>query len=94
MNIIILINVLLVKNLLTEEVKSNHKSRKYKIGHRVKIIKYKNIFIKGCTKNWWKEISVIDSVLNIILWTYKMQYLNRETVIGSFSEKEILLSTL
>ena len=75
MNIIILINVLLVKNLLTEEVKSNHKSPKYKIGHRVKITKY-----KSCTKNWWKEISVIDSVLNIILWTYKMQYLNRETL--------------
>ena len=58
---------------------------------------YKNIrntFSKGCTKNWSKEILIIDSVLNSILWNYKIKYLDGEKVMGSLQEKELLLSKL
>ena len=36
---------------------------KFEVGDRVRITKYKNIFSKGCTINWSREIFVIDSVM-------------------------------
>ena len=36
---------------LTKEIDTNPISPKFKVGNRVRIIKYKNIFSKGCTKN-------------------------------------------
>ena len=51
-------------------------------------------FSKGYSDNWWKEIFVIDSVLQINPWTYKIKDLNEEKIIGSFYEKELLLSKL
>ena len=63
---------------LTEETKKNPKTLKFKANDRVRINKYKNIFIKGHTKNWSREIFVIDSVLKIIRWTFKIKYFNQE----------------
>ena len=37
---------------------------------------------------------MIDSVLKTNPWTYTMKDVNRETIIGSFYEKELLLSKL
>ena len=37
---------------LTEDFKLSHKAPKFKVGDRVRIIKYKNIFSKGYIKNW------------------------------------------
>ena len=51
-------------------------------------------FGKGYSDNWWKEIFVIDSVLQINPWPYKIKDLNEEKIIGSFYEKELLLSKL
>ena len=56
----------------------SHKTHKFKVGDRVRITKYKNIFSKGYTENWTKEIFVIDSELKTNPWTYKTKYLNRE----------------
>ena len=57
------------------------------------MIKYKNILDN--TENWSnKKIFVIDSVLKTKPWTYKVKDLNRETIIGSFYEKELLLNKL
>ena len=39
-------------SVLTEEFKSSYKALKFKVGYRVRITKYKNIFSKGYTKNW------------------------------------------
>ena len=41
-----------------------------------------------------EEILVSDSVLETNPWTYKIKDLNGEKVIGSFYEKELLLSIL
>ena len=71
---------------------TNSKSPNFKVGVRFKIIKYRNIFSKGYTENWSKEIFVIDSVLKTNLWAYKIKDLNREKIIGSYYEKELLLS--
>ena len=48
---------------LTEEIETDHESPKFKVGDRVAITKYKNIFSKGYTKNWSLEIFAINSVL-------------------------------
>ena len=38
---------------------SNEKDLKCKVGDRVRISKYKNIFAKGYTPNWSEEIFVV-----------------------------------
>ena len=38
---------------------TNDKDPKFKVGDRVKISKYKNIFAKGYTPNWSEEVFVI-----------------------------------
>ena len=79
---------------LTEKIETNSKAPKFKVNDRVRITKYKNIFSKGYTENWSREIFIIDSVLKTNSWTYKIKDLNGEKIIGSFYEKELLLSKL
>ena len=77
---------------LTEEIESSQKPTTFEIGDRVRIAKYKNIFSKGYTKNWSIEIYVIDSALKTNPWTNNIKNLNGKALIGSFFEKELLLS--
>ena len=56
----------------------------------MRIIKYKNIFSKGYTENWSREILIIDSILKNNSQTDTIKDLNREKIIGSFYEKELL----
>ena len=42
--------------------KINNKDPKFKVGERVRISKYKNIFAKGHTPNWSEEVFVIKKV--------------------------------
>ena len=81
-------------SVLTEEIETHLKAPKFKVGERVMIIKYKNIISKGYTNNWSRGILVIDSVLKTNSWTYKTKYLNGETIIGSFYEKDLLLKKI
>ena len=75
-----------------ENIETNPKASKFNVSDRVRIKKYKNIFSKGYTENWSREIVIIDSVLKTNPWTYKMKDLNREKIIESFYEKELLQS--
>ena len=52
------------------------------------------IFSVKVTYNWSREILIIDSVLKTNPWTYEIKNLNREKIIGSFYEKELLLIIL
>ena len=47
----------------------NNKNPKFKVGDRVRISKYKNIFAKGYTLNWSEEVFVIKKVKNTVPWT-------------------------
>ena len=76
----------------TENTETNPKAPKFKVNDRVRITKYKNTFSKGYTENWSKEIFIINCVLKTNSWTYKIKELNREKIIGSFYEKELLRS--
>ena len=47
---------------LTEEIESNYKAPKFKVGDRVRTTKYQIIFSKGYFQNWSRKVFVIDSV--------------------------------
>ena len=67
----------------------NNKDPKFKVGDHVRISKYKNIFAKGYTPNWSEEVFVIKKVKNTAPWTYVVNDLNGEEIIGTFYEKEL-----
>ena len=65
------------------------KDPKFNAGDHVRISKYKNIFAKGYTPNWSEEVFVIKKVKNTVPWTYVINDLNGEEIIGTFYEKEL-----
>ena len=67
----------------------NNKDPKFKVGDYVRISKYKNIFAKGYMPNWSEEVFAIKKVKNTISWTYVINDLNGEEIIGTFYEKEL-----
>ena len=67
----------------------NDKDPKFKVGDHVRISKYKNIFAKGYTPNWSEEVFVIKKVKNTVPWTYVINDLNGEEIVGTFYEKEL-----
>ena len=69
--------------------KINYKDTTFKVGDRVRISKYKNIFAKGYTPNWSEEVFVIKKVKNTVPWTYVINDLNGEEIIRTFYEKEL-----
>ena len=67
----------------------NDKDLKFKIGDHVRISKYKNIFAKEYTPNCSEEDFVISKIKNTIPWTYVINDLNGEEIIGTFYQKEL-----
>ena len=63
-------------------------SPKFKVGKDFRISKYKNIFAKVYTPNQSEEF-LINEVKNTIPWTYVINNLNGEEIIGAFHEKEL-----
>ena len=70
-------------------LEKSNKDSKFKIGHHVRISKYKNIFAKGYTPNLSEEVFVLTKVQNTVPWKYVMNDLNNEEIIGAFYEKEL-----
>ena len=72
---------------LTEKIEANSKAPKFKVNDRVRITKYKNVFIKGYTENWSEEILIIESLLKTNPQTYKIKDLKGEKIIGGLIKK-------
>ena len=68
---------------------SNEKGPRFKVGDRVKISKYKNVFAKGYTQNWSEEVFVVSKIKNTVSLTYVINDVNGEPITGSFYEKEL-----
>ena len=49
-------------------------------------------FKTNCKTHWSRKIFINDSVLKTNPWTFKLKDLTGEKLIGSFYEKELLLS--
>ena len=68
---------------------NNKEEPKFEIGDHVKILKYKNIFVKYYVPNWSEEVFVIKKVKNTAPWTKVISDLNGEEIVGTFYEKEL-----
>ena len=67
----------------------NEKDSKFKVGDRVRISRYKNIFAKGYAPNWSSEIFIVDKINDTVSYTYNLKDLNDEEIIGSFYDKKL-----
>ena len=52
-------------------------------------MQHKSIFAKGYTPSWSEEDFVIKKVKNTVPWTYVINDLNGDDIIGTFYEKEL-----
>ena len=69
----------------------NEKDSRFKVGDKVGD---KNIFAKGYTSNWSKEIFIVDKINDTVPYTYNLKDLNGEEIIGSFYDKELQITIL
>ena len=65
----------------------NDKDPEFEVGDHVRIFKYKNNFSKGQTPNWAEEVFVVSKIKNAVPWTYVINDLNGEEIVGKFYEK-------
>jgi len=66
------------------------KKPKFKIGDKVRISRWKNIFSKGYLQNYTTELFTISNVLNTSPITYKIKDWNDEEIEGIFYEPELV----
>ena len=71
------------------EKEVNDKDPKFQVGDYVRISKYKDIFAKGYTPNWSEEVFITSKIKNTVPWTYVINDLNGEEIIGTFYGKEL-----
>ena len=67
----------------------NEKDSRFKVGDRDRTSRYKNIFAKGYTPNWSKEIFIVDKINYTVPYKYNIKDLNGEEIIGSFYDREL-----
>ena len=72
----------------------NEKRSRFKVRDRVRISKFKNIFAKGYTPNWSREIFIVNKINDTVPYTYNIKDLNDEEIIGSFYDRELQKSIL
>ena len=68
---------------------SNEEDPKFKAGDHVRISKFKDIFAKGYKPNWSEEVFIVKKIKITAPWTYEINDLHGEEIIGSFYEKEL-----
>ena len=54
----------------------------------MRISKYETIFAKWYMPNWSEEVFIIKKIKNTVPWTYVINDLNSQEIIGAFYEKE------
>ena len=72
----------------------NKKGARFNVGDTVRISKFKDIFAKGYTPNWSKEIFTVNKINDTVQYTYNLKDLNDEEIIGSFYDRELQKSKL
>ena len=72
----------------------NEKRSRFKVGDRVRISAFKNIFAKGYTPNWSKEIFIVNKINDTVPYMHNIKDLNDKEIIGSFYDRELQKSIL
>ncbi|XP_015123511.1 uncharacterized protein LOC107045691 [Diachasma alloeum] len=67
----------------------NTKKIKFKVGDKVRVSKYKNVFQKGYTPNWTTEIFTISQVVKTNPVTYKLTDYEDNPIEGGFYQEEL-----
>ena len=67
----------------------NKEGLQFKVGHLVRISKYKNIFAKGYIPNWSEQVLVIKKVKKNVQWAYVIIGLKGKETVETFYEKEL-----
>ena len=68
---------------------NNKEDPKFEVGDHVRVSKYKIIFSKFNTPNWYEETFVIKSAKNTVPQTYFISDLNEEEIVVTFYKKEL-----
>ena len=72
----------------------NEKRSRFKVGDRVRISKFKNIFAEGYTPNRSSELFIVNKINDTVPYTYNIKDLNDKEIIGSFYDRELQKSIL
>ena len=72
----------------------NEKRSKFKVGDRVTISEFQNIFAKGYSPNWSREIFIVNKINDTVPYTYNIKDLNDEEIIGNSYDRELQKSIL
>ena len=83
---------IIIKRVYIDE--RNEKRSRFKVGDRVRISKFKNIFDIGYTSNWSREIFIVNKINDTVPYTYNIKDLNDEEIIGSFYDRVLQKSIL
>ena len=75
-------------------VKSTKATPKLKVGDYVRNADKRNIFSKGYTSNWNRELFKVHEVLNTQPLTYKIEDMNGDIIEGKYYEQELIKSEL
>ena len=67
----------------------NKNDSRFNVGDRVRISKFKNIFAKGYTPNWSREMFIVNKINDTVPYTYNLKNLNDEEILGSFYDTEL-----
>ena len=65
------------------------KRSRFKVGDRVRISKFKDIFAKGYIPNWSREIFIVNKINDTVPYTYNIKDSNGKEIIGSFYDREL-----
>ena len=84
LNLVFVLNTALILMLIFV-----FKNDNFKIGDRVTISKYNNIFTKTYALNWSEEDFVMGKVKNTVQWRYVFSDFNGKEIDGTFYEKEL-----
>ena len=52
-------------------------------------LNFKNIFAKGYTPNWNKEMFIVNRINDTVPWSYSLKDLNGEGILGSFYDRDL-----
>ena len=84
-----------VKDYISEtasQINSTKATPKFKVGDYVRNVDKRNIFSKGYTSNWNRELFKVNEVLKTHPPTYKIEDINGEIIEGKYYEQELLKS--
>ena len=77
------------ENINKNELTQRKQTPRFKLGDRVRIFKYKDLFEKGYTASWTNEVFKISEVIQSSPITYRIKDLNEEDIEGRFYENEL-----